>query len=211
MTMNHPPPPAPLLSESDARAILDPHMDDLRACLRAGWDVWVRFGDELPDIRINTSNRARAALVYDAMAAEARRRFSGKPGVNVQTRHGFVVVTVESVLVLRFKKYRNGFKTSNVPTLQQRLFSLQGPIDGMPDAATKAVVGYYLDRLQEDFAAMAVTCRYDSALLWLIEIPEALSAAAPTPIPVVPDQDIPPAPRVTPQQPAEEADETKTI
>ena len=202
-----PTPPPPLLSADEAQTILDPHIDDLRACLRAGWDAWQALTEAMPVVGVHTSNRTRAGIVYDGIATEARKRFHNKPGVSLMTKLGFLVVVFDGRLVLRFKKYRPGLRTSNVLTYQQFSFAWQAEMDGTPPAATKVVAGYLLNRLQDDIARMAITCSLGPELRWTIEIPDAWTdAALPTPIPAVPDPEEPQQPVVH----AARTEETRT-
>ena len=182
LTMEYQPPPS-LLSADEAQKILDPHIEDLRACLRIGWDAWQTLTDEMPVVGVRTSNRTRAGIVYDAIATEARKRFHNRPGVHVMSELGFLIVIFDGRLALRFKKYRSGLRTSNVATHQQLSFSWQAEMDGMPPAATKVVAGYLLNHLQDDIARMAITCSFGPDLRWTIDIPGAPAAAAP-PIPI---------------------------
>ncbi len=179
LAMQYQPPPPSLLSADEARAILDPHIDDLRACLDAGWNAWQALGEAMPEASVRTSNRTRAGIVYDAVAAEARLRFRNKPSVDLTSRLGFLIVVFDGRLVLRFKKYRYGLRTSSIPTHQQLSFTWQAEMDGMPPDATKVVAGYLLNHLQDNIARMAITCSVGPNLRWIIEITDAPAAAAP--------------------------------
>ena len=184
LTMQYHSPPPLLLSADEAQAILDPHIDDLRACLSAGWRAWQALCEAIPVARVRTSNRTRAGIVYDAAVAEARMRFLNKPGVHLMSRLGFLVVVFDGRLVLRFKKYRHGLRTGGIPTHQQLSFAWQAEMDGMPPAATKVVAGYLLNRLQDGIARMAITCSVGPNLRWCFDIADAAAAAAsPTPMP----------------------------
>ena len=176
-------PPPPLLSADEAQAILDPHIDDLRGCLSAGWRACQEFCEAIPVARVRTSNRTRAGIVYDVAVAEARMRFLNKLGVHLMSRLGFLVVVFDGRLVLRFKKYRHGLRTGGIPTHQQLSFAWQDEMVGMPPAATKVVAGYLLNRLEDGIARMAITCSVGPNLRWCFDIADAAAAASPTPMP----------------------------
>ena len=198
LTMEYQPPP-PLLSADEAQKILDPHIEDLRACIRVGWHDWETLTQAMPVVGVRTSNRTRAGIVYDAIATEARKRFRNKPGVDLLSELGFLIVVFDGQLALRFKKYRYGLRTSNIATHQQLSFAWQAEMDGLPPAATKVVAGYLLNRLQDDIARMAITCSVGPDLRWTIDVADAPTAATrPIPITATSDAGEPTPPVVRP-------------
>lgn len=178
-------------------------MTCVRVCAQAGkggrrsvrWRPWSA-----------SARRTAPALASCTTRSSPRRRrgFGNKPGVHLTHRLGFLALVFDSRLVLRFKKYRHGLRTSNVPTYQQLQFQWQTEIVGMPPAATKVVAGYLLNRLQDDFARMSITCSIGPDLVWVIEIPDAPAAATPTPMPEPPNAGEPTRPVVRPTRTEEQ-------
>lgn len=183
MVMNSSPFSDKILTADQALELLAPYLPDVAACLNAGWRRWRELCETLPEVGLEMSKRGRAAIVYDATAAEARRRFRNKPGINLIDTGGLFLVDFEGQLTLRFKKFGRGLLTSNIPTRQQQLFDWQQPLPGMPAKSTQVVAGYLLDSLEVRVARQAITCREGPALRWAFDIPDFDEQPLPLPAP----------------------------
>ena len=174
----------------------------LAACIQGGWGKWEELGRRAPDLQIPLNAFARAIIVHNHITDLARKAFADDPGVHVGDNRGFLVLTIEEQLVIRFKKYKNGnFTTSNIPTQQQLQFEYQLQLSGMPPEATKLVAGYLLDELQTSIGTIAITCRVGPDLQWMLDISDEADAGGEVFEPFVgPDE--PRGPRVGPK-PAE--------
>lgn len=159
-----------VISKEEALAILRDHIDDIIVVLLAGWAEWKELQKDNPEKTATKGARTRATWVSDAMAAKARELFDPKPGVHVSKKHGFVTVTFDNKLVLRFKKFRGKtLRTSGIPTQQRMLFENQQlHLDGM--MVTGVVAGYLLDELEQEQAKLAITCPLKGKNEWDIEL-----------------------------------------
>src|SRR5215210_6971317 len=139
-----------LISAEEAQAILYPQRaKQLAACIQGSWGKWEELGRRAPDLQIPLNASARALIVHNHITDLARKEFADDPGVHIGDNRGFLILTIEEKVVVRFKKYRNNnFTTSNIPTRQQLQFAYQHQLPGMPQEATKLVAGYLLDELQ---------------------------------------------------------------
>ncbi len=179
-----------LLTEDEARRLLDGFLGELRACLLAGWNTWRDLGEQVPGHRIKFGARSRASIIHDAIVDDAWRRFYNVPGVNRMKSRGLLVLVFGGVLVLRFKKFRSPrFKTSGIRTEQAQRFSKQLSLElqGLSPEATNVVAGYLLTELQDEYQSMWVVCSNDSEIEWKIPLtgfgpsPAMAGAGAPTP------------------------------
>lgn len=181
-----------VITKEEALKILGCHLDDIVAVVIAGWSDWQDINKSDPAKTATKSGRTRASWVYDAMAAKAKEVFADKPDVHVSESRGFVTLTFDNKIVMRFKKFRGrALRTSGIATQQRLEFETQQlHMDGM--TVTGVVAGYLLDRIEQQQEKLAITCPLNGDNLWVIEleIPGAsietiTPAVAPTPAPAV--------------------------
>ncbi|MBP2704376.1 hypothetical protein JOL79_11185 [Microbispora sp. RL4-1S] len=159
-----------VISKEDALRILGHHLDDIITVVTAGWTDWKGVQQEAPRWALRKSARTRASWVNDAMAEKAREVFADKPGVHMTEKRGFITLTFENTLILRFKKFRGKrLRTSGIPTQQRLDFeNQQVAIEGI--TVTSIVAGYLLDRLELEQERLAITCPLGGENLWVIEL-----------------------------------------
>ena len=167
-----------LISAEEAQELLYPQRaKKLAACIQGGWDKWRELGRRAPDLQIPLNASTRALIVHNHITDLARKEFADDPAVHVGDNRGFLILTIEEKMVVRFKKYRNkSFKTSNIPTRQQLQFAYQLQLPGMPPEATRLVAGYLLDELQTSIETIAVTCSIGPDLQWMLDISDEADA-----------------------------------
>ncbi|HYT43547.1 MAG TPA: hypothetical protein VEP90_14510, partial [Methylomirabilota bacterium] len=140
--------PANYISEEATREILKPHLSTLTNCITTPWQQWERFGEIAPDLRFPLIARTRACFIYDHICHEIKHQFEGISGVSVDDRRGFLLLNIENLLLMRFKKLNKSFQASNIATYQQENYSLQLELPGIPDSAARITAGYLLDKIQ---------------------------------------------------------------
>jgi hypothetical protein len=178
-----------IITEAEARKLLEPYRTRLRACILAGWERWQELLYTSPGHFTITRATSRANLVYDYIVEAAKKEFlpggQPEPHVRVSDKHGFLTLTFHDRIVIRFKKFRGrGLSTSGIPTRQQQLFAFQLPMENMPAEVTKAVAGYLLNSLQDEIERAAVTCSVGDEREWIIDLePEAGPEPATLPTP----------------------------
>jgi hypothetical protein len=157
-----------LVSRGEAEEILAPYRGDIVAIVRGGWRAWKN--DLSPEVAANRSRRSRASFVHDEMTREAHRRFDELPGVHVTEKRGFITVTFENTLVLRFKKFTGvALRTGGVRTKQRAIFqSQQLVLDGL--RVTTVVAGYLLDDVEQELQEIAVVCPRGRSNAWVISL-----------------------------------------
>ncbi len=160
---------AEVTSQDEAERIIGPHMEDLGKLFAVAWSSWKSLP---PDVVARRTRRTRAMWLHDDLSEEARRLFESKPGVHVSERRGFLTLTFENKIVMRFKKFRSGsLRTSGVMTVQRMEFeSQQLTLPGLGPVTT-TVAGYLLDSLEREFKRLAIVCPLNGDNVWEIDIP----------------------------------------
>lgn len=156
-----------VISEDEAKAILDRYTEPLAEVVAAGLPDWK---DLPPDKTARQGRRTRASWISDVIADKAHEKFDNEPDVDVTSKRGFVTLTFAGKLVLRFKKF-NGrrLRTSGIMTHQRIAFeSQQLSFDGM--TVTGIVAGYLLDKLEQELARLAIVCPLNGHNLWVIDL-----------------------------------------
>lgn len=172
--------------------ILSPHLQKIGGCIELGWRRWLDLLKQDSELGIVISARSRANLVYDFIRYEAVNAFDGSGSVTVGDSRGFLLLTFEERIVLRFKKFRDRkLRTSGVPTQQRREFANQ-VLPGM-EALTHLVAGYLPDKEGLGLERMAIACSLNDDRLWVLELDLGLGetgATAPVaPMPTTPQRD----------------------
>ncbi|MET8345632.1 MULTISPECIES: hypothetical protein [Streptomyces] len=180
------------LSAVEAELILSPHLQKIGGCIELGWRRWLDLLKQDSELGIVISARSRANLVYDFIRYEAVNAFDGSASVTVGDSRGFLLLTFEERIVLRFKKFRDRkLRTSGVPTQQRREFANQ-VLPGM-EALTHLVAGYLPDKEGLGLERMAIACSLNDDRLWVLELDLGLGetgATAPVaPMPTTPQRD----------------------
>jgi hypothetical protein len=161
-----------IVSKEKAESVLQPHFDSLLDIVNGAWRDWEELGTLAPHLRAPLSNHCRARFVYDHIVRRAKLAFEGKPGIRLEEKRGFLLIHIQNILTIRFKKLDSKLRASNIQTRQQILFSLQMDIPGLP-RSTRLVTGYRLDELQIAIEQIAVTCPNGNKLEYVIEIPDS--------------------------------------
>ncbi len=147
-------------------------MGQLAEIFPRAWERWEEFGKACPDLRLSLSARSRASMVNDFGATIAEELFTGTSGVVLTDQPGFLLVTFDSKLNVRLKKYRGrGCQTSGIPTSQREFFEMQQPtLTGFPEASN-CVHGYVLKRDASGLEETAIKCSTGKVLHWKIDVP----------------------------------------
>ncbi|WP_326593626.1 hypothetical protein [Streptomyces brevispora] len=180
------------LSAVEAELVLSPHLQKIGGCIELGWRRWLGLLKQDSELGIVISTRSRANLVYDFIRYEAVNAFDGCEDIKVGDSRGFLLLTFEEKIVLRFKKFKDRrLRTSGVPTQQRREYANQ-VLPGM-EALTHLVAGYLPDKTGLGLERMAIACSLDDDQLWVLELDLGLGetgvAAPVAPMPSAPPRD----------------------
>jgi hypothetical protein len=182
-------------SQPAAEDLLNPHIDKWAEIYPRAWKSWERFGESIPDLRMQICPRTRATMLNNFAVHAAEELFADMgPEIVLTDQPGFLLIVVNSELHVRLKKYRGrSNSTSGIPTEQRKMFETQQPILGFPEASN-CVHGYMLKPDASGFVASAITCKTGKELHWRIDVPlgsqgqggivvERPAPSAPTPEP----------------------------
>lgn len=177
-------------SEAEARRVIGPDgAATLIEIISGGWQAYLDEG------RLRRLRRTRAGIVWEGMierADDLLGNFDGVRKVNLPESAGYVLC--ERIL-LRFKKHDRTMRTTNVPTVVQRVLNRQGHFDDMPDLA-HVTCGYVLDRAEAGIEKWIVARPVRRRNEWVIDLRD-LAAGTLAPVqPILPgldggDQDAP--------------------
>lgn len=177
-------------SEAEARRVIGPDgAATLIEIISGGWQAYLDEG------RLRRLRRTRAGIVWEGMierADDLLGNFDGVRKVNLPESAGYVLC--ERIL-LRFKKHDRTMRTTNVPTVVQRVLNRQGHFDDLPDLA-HVTCGYVLDRAEAGIEKWIVARPVRRRNEWVIDLRD-LAAGTLAPVqPILPgldggDQDAP--------------------
>ncbi|WP_327246537.1 hypothetical protein [Streptomyces sp. NBC_01320] len=177
------------IGPDEAAQVLSPHLQSITDCLHNGWKHWRDLVELDAERGVEISTRSRASLVYDFICAEAKKTFDQNPHITISESRGFLLLTIDSKIVIRFKKFRDGgLRTNGIVTQQSREFANQ-VLPGM-EAVTHLVAGYLPDDDGLGLRLAAITCTLDKEQLWVLNLDLAFDESAATPpIPIGGHQD----------------------
>src|SRR6266550_8191741 len=132
--------PANYVPEEEAKQILEPHLLTLSNCFKIAWQQWKRFDQKAPELRFPLAPRTRACFIYDHICHEIKHQFEGKSGVTIDDKPGFLLLNIENLLLIRFKKLNTASQASNIPTIQQNIYNLQLELPGIPNSAARITI-----------------------------------------------------------------------
>jgi hypothetical protein len=166
-----------LLSAAEAQEILAPHLPAFREFMDTAVGMWRDFETRVPDLRRGLSNYTRARFIYDHIARQIRDGLQNHPemhpGVTLLEERGLLLLGIDSVLLVRFKKLRKkDLRSGNYPTRRQIDYYAQQDLPGIPKAV-RVTAGYVLDPTGSCIAEFEITCSVgiDRDPIWHFPIP----------------------------------------
>jgi hypothetical protein len=176
------------LSQTEAERLLTPHLPELAAPIYAAWRAW---DAQTPAERQPLSPRTRANWIYDMTVAHAKATLDRPPTFTYTEQPGFLVVTVEGTVAVRYKKLDDEMSIRGIRTRQFRMWETQTPLPGI-EPLTHLVAGYQVSEFGK-LDGVAIVCAHGHRILWHLEAP-----LAPTNLATLPAPAESPAPRVMP-------------
>ena len=155
-----------MISREDAVNRLGDDLEVLANCVQRAWSHWHQRCAATISL---PTRRARANVVHDLIIAQVRKEFDESPRARVVDAGGRSLLSYGGDLVLRFKKLRPGFRTSNYPTQLALAFDHQLPLRGIP-TGVRLTLGYVVDRLETGLAGIHLVCARGERLQWSHEI-----------------------------------------
>lgn len=165
----------PVKSKSEVTQLLSSDLQTIRSCIRGAWDSYQQLYS--PALRARHTPLSRATLVHDEMVQQAEKEFDGRTGVVMQRIQRMFVVSFGPHLVIRFKKFDDTFRVSNIPTEQSMSFiNQQLELPGV-ERATKLHAGYRLNSLETALEGVYLVCPRGHGHEWILDLDD-LDAAA---------------------------------
>lgn len=158
-----------LISEDEARTVLEPHLNLFRKCIEDGVRAVEKMEDEHQEFFHVYPAGARATVVYWQIVHLAEERFQGLPGVITSHNRRFLTILIAEKLEIRFKKLGRNKLSRNYPTRAQKTYRLQLRLKGIEEP-TRATAGYRLDRdgAVKDYL---IVCERGQEIKWDIDLP----------------------------------------
>lgn len=162
-------------SKEEAEDILRPYLVSLGSIFPRAWQSWDQLGEAAPGLRLQLGKRSRASMIHDFATAVAYEVFDGcGPAVVLDDKPGFLLMTFDSKLYVRLKKYKDGsLQTCGIPTIQRSLFFDQEPIQptltGWEDT-TNLVLGYRPNAESTAVGSTMISCATRKRAHWTIEL-----------------------------------------
>ena len=128
------------------------------------------YGECSSGVRAEHSDRTAANVVYDHVLAGFERLFIDEAGFTFLRLRGLTVLNIRDVIVTRFKKVDADGVHRNFPTKQQEDFDRQVDIPGLPQAATRTVLGYQPDAAMSTVERVTVRAPFED---WVAQIVES--------------------------------------
>jgi hypothetical protein len=109
-----------------------------------------------PRARAEHNTRAIANAVWCHVWEGFRREFMDEPGFHFLDRRGLNVLNMRDQLLVRAKKVDENGRHRNAATKQQLDFDAQLPLEGLPSAAVRIVIGYQPDEAFSEIERVTV-------------------------------------------------------
>ncbi len=139
------------LPKEDLLHILEPFREDLSDCIYGSWDYWLqKVSKDFPQV----TECGFPNIMHELITARAQSIFSKYPQnvVFMWKQNHSLRLTIHQRLIIRFKKFRPGNKTSNYRTRQADLFDNQMYIEEI-GSIDRVNVGYLPDQFRTSIEA----------------------------------------------------------
>jgi len=148
-----------IIPQTEAMAMLDPHLDRLCECMDHGWSMWRGIVEREPAFASPLERRERANVVNAHIRDKAWNLFDEDPVVRPYDDDGLPRLVVGNKLAIRLKLVDADGRARNVPTERQRQIDTQRHIAGMEDWMV-LVCGYHLNPLETEIEKIIVSYKH---------------------------------------------------
>lgn len=155
------------LSLAQTMTVLEPHLEDIDACLRRGFE---RYGEYPPEIAADHSHRSTTCCIYDHQLMFARKILDLKQGVSIIHVKGLEVINFNDQVFMRFKKVNSAGRGRNLQTKQQKIFDRQLTLPELPPRATRVVAGYNTILFGTAIRKVLISCPLGRTNLWCVQV-----------------------------------------
>lgn len=152
------------LSQARAQEQLAPFFPDFDHIMRAAWQDWLR-SDIAPQMQ---HKRVRAAVVWNNMITQARRRFVGRKGIRFGKLRDQDGLMVGESTFIRLKMGNRDLLSRNYPTPEAVAFHDQ--TQDFFGGVARLELLYVLDKAELNVERVVLVQRHKAAVVWAIEV-----------------------------------------
>jgi hypothetical protein len=168
-----------LISEADARRLLEPHHGALAEIVRESHGLWA---DHVGPLFQRPLDRTRAQVVSNAFYERAMSRFDGVDDVRWIENHERLLLVCGNKLVLRFKRLDYCKRTRNYPThASDRMDSQRQTSIPTIEKFPRVILGYTLEGVTHGLSGIHVVFRKSNHMLWAYPIDGGAAGSLPLP------------------------------
>lgn len=154
--------------QNDALSSIAEELPIIFSCILDAWQIYQMKYPE--DLKIAHSATSRASIVHDHIVSLARQRFEPRFGVQCLVIGRLFIVSFNSGVVVRFKKFDKNFRAHNIRTRQSSGFMTQAPLPEIGEVINLQA-GYRLDDLETDIEGIYLTLPIsESGNEWVFEL-----------------------------------------
>lgn len=156
------------INEDEAYAVLEPHLSLIKKTVVTSVNDYF-YGINYAQVRHEHSPRSAASICHDKIKNSIIDSFSDIIGVSYKTNKGLFTLTIDGLVVLRFKKFNKKNLSSSVVTQQLLAFNNQDVEQlELPDMPPNGLlhVGYRLNQLETAIEDVIISCRHGNSNIW---------------------------------------------
>lgn len=160
------------INEDEAYSHLSPYIGKLLTAVKDSVNDYFN-GARYSQTRHEHSLRSAASICHDKIKQAIIDSFENVPGTHLKTYRGLFMLSINGVVVLRFKKFNLKKLSTGIETQQLLAFNNQNPdqleLADMPPNGLLHV-GYLLNKLETGIESVYISCRHGKRNLWAWDI-----------------------------------------
>ena len=152
----------PLPELADAMNIVRPHLANIEKSIREGWE---KAREIPPHVSAAFTVRSHASVIHDLIIEQASKNLPA----DLFDLSGLKLFVFDDRAAIRFKKFSEGYLSSNQPTKQVQKFRFQEPLNGIP-TIMNLEAGYVVNQISNEIDSVNLTCPNGRSIYWQIEL-----------------------------------------
>ena len=162
--------------------VISPYLEPLYKSIEQG----IKDYQNNPD-KVFFCPRTRSSGINDLIIKNAFLELAPLDGIRIIPKHGSHYLIIRDKFILKFKKFDNKLRSSNIPTCQSIYFTSQRShqlkLDLPEIPMTNILAGYQWDRENGTVSGIHITCPNGKLNRWQLELfPQQISIAEVVPI-----------------------------
>jgi hypothetical protein len=160
------------INEDEAYSHLSPYLGKLLSAVKDSVNDYFS-GARYSQTRHEHSLRSAASICHDKIKQAIIVAFESVPGAQLKTYRGLFMLSINGIVVLRFKKFNLKKLSAGIETQQLLAFNNQNPDQlELPDMPPNGLlhVGYQVNKLETGIESVYISCRHGKSNLWAWDI-----------------------------------------